>query len=226
MQMQSPVDSPPMSPVERTAAWVLNSGQYEQVEEEAEQNPDEANHTEKYQQEIVKLKDRLKASSRRLEEYEQRLLVQEQQMQQLILEHRSMMEDSKERLRKQQEEKDSQMKSIISRLMAVEEELKKDHAEMQATIDAKQKIIEAQARNNVFTYLPVNIDKCDFIWFCFLLFLQEKRILSLDSANTRLMSALTQVKEHYGMQARSSASPTNPPRLSITENGEFRNSSC
>ncbi|XP_026559104.1 ras GTPase-activating protein nGAP isoform X4 [Pseudonaja textilis] len=197
-QMQSPVDSPPMSPVERTAAWVLNSGQYEQVEEEAEQNPDEANHTEKYQEEIVKLKDRLKASSHRLEEYEQRLLVQEQQMQQLILEHRSMMEDSKERLRKQQEEKDSQMKSIISRLMAVEEELKKDHAEMQATIDAKQKIIEAQ----------------------------EKRILSLDSANTRLMSALTQVKEHYGMQARSSASPTNPPRLSITENGEFRNSSC
>uniref|UniRef100_A0A8C6Y7T9 RAS protein activator like 2 n=1 Tax=Naja naja TaxID=35670 RepID=A0A8C6Y7T9_NAJNA len=154
--------------------------------------------TQQYQQEIVKLKDRLKASSRRLEEYEQRLLVQEQQMQQLILEHRSMMEDSKERLRKQQEEKDSQMKSIISRLMAVEEELKKDHAEMQATIDAKQKIIEAQ----------------------------EKRILSLDSANTRLMSALTQVKEHYGMQARSSASPTNPPRLSITENGEFRNSSC
>ncbi|XP_034265614.1 ras GTPase-activating protein nGAP isoform X1 [Pantherophis guttatus] len=197
-QMQSPVDSATMSPVERTAAWVLNNGQYEQVEEEAEQNPDEANHTEKYQQEIVKLKDRLKASSRRLEEYEQRLLVQEQQMQKLILEHRSMMEDSKERLRKQQEEKDSQMKSIISRLMAVEEELKKDHAEMQATIDAKQKIIEAQ----------------------------EKRILSLDSANTRLMSALTQVKEHYGMQARSSVSPTNPPRLSITENGEFRNSSC
>ncbi|XP_039192953.1 ras GTPase-activating protein nGAP [Crotalus tigris] len=197
-QVQSPVDSSTMSPVERTAAWVLNNGQYEQVEEGAEQNPDEANHTEKYQQEIVKLKDRLKASSRRLEEYEQRLLVQEQQMQKLILEHRSMMEDSKERLRKQQEEKDSQMKSIISRLMAVEEELKKDHAEMQATIDAKQKIIEAQ----------------------------EKRILSLDSANTRLMSALTQVKEHYDMQARSSVSPTNPPRLSITESGEFRNSSC
>lgn len=30
------------------------------------------------------------------------------------------------------------------RLMAVEEELKKDHAEMQAVIDAKQKIIDAQ----------------------------------------------------------------------------------
>lgn len=34
--------------------------------------------------------------------------------------------------------------SLPIRLMAVEEELKKDHAEMQAVIDAKQKIIDAQ----------------------------------------------------------------------------------
>lgn len=34
--------------------------------------------------------------------------------------------------------------SFLIRLMAVEEELKKDHAEMQAVIDAKQKIIDAQ----------------------------------------------------------------------------------
>lgn len=32
--------------------------------------------------------------------------------------------------------------------MAVEEELKKDHAEMQAVIDAKQKIIDAQVRSS------------------------------------------------------------------------------
>ncbi|KAH0618256.1 hypothetical protein JD844_017285 [Phrynosoma platyrhinos] len=154
--------------------------------------------TQQYEQEITKLKDRLKVSSRRLEEYEQRLLVQEQQMQKLLMEYKARLEDSEERLRRQQEEKDSQMKSIISRLMAVEEELKKDHAEMQAVIDTKQKIIDAQ----------------------------EKRILSLDSANTRLMSALTQVKEHYSMQARNGISPTNPTKLSITENGEFKNSSC
>lgn len=30
------------------------------------------------------------------------------------------------------------------RLMSVEEELKKDHADMQAIVDSKQKIIEAQ----------------------------------------------------------------------------------
>lgn len=54
-------------------------------------------------------------SSRRLEEYERRLLVQEQQMQKLLLEYRARLEQSEERLRQQQEEKDSQMKGIISR---------------------------------------------------------------------------------------------------------------
>lgn len=47
MQVQSPVDSATMSPVERTAAWVLNNGQYEEDVEESEQNQDEAKHAEK-----------------------------------------------------------------------------------------------------------------------------------------------------------------------------------
>ncbi|CAN8217877.1 unnamed protein product [Coccothraustes coccothraustes] len=192
-QVQSPVDSATLSPVERTAAWVFNNGQYEDTKKDTTQSLDEVKHAEKYEQEIAKLKERLRVSSRRLEEYERRLLVQEQQMQKLLTDYKSRLEDSEDRLRRQQEEKDSQMKSIISRLMAVEEELKKDHAEMQAVIDAKQKIIDAQ----------------------------EKRIVFLDSANTRLMSALTQVKERYTMHVRNG----NPPKLSITENGEFKNSS-
>ncbi|XP_063074969.1 ras GTPase-activating protein nGAP isoform X3 [Engraulis encrasicolus] len=197
-QAQSPVDPVTMSPVERTAAWVLNNGQYEDEQEEGQSREDNR-HIEKYEQEISKLKERLRVSSRRLEEYERRLLTQEQQMQKLLLEYKSRLEDSEERLRRQQEEKDSQMKSIICRLMAVEEELKRDHAEMQAVIDAKQKIIDAQ----------------------------EKRISSLDAANSRLMSALTQVKERYSMHnLRNGLSPTNPTKLSITENGEFKNSSC
>ncbi|KAG7329894.1 hypothetical protein KOW79_006116 [Hemibagrus wyckioides] len=197
-QTHSPVESVTMSPVERTAAWVLNNGQYEEDEEDSNSKK-ESKHVEKYEQEITKLKERLCVSGRRLEEYERRLAAQEQQMQRLLLEYKTRLEDSEERLRQQQEEKDSQMKSVICRLMAVEEELKRDHAEMQAVIDAKQKIIDAQ----------------------------EKRISSLDAANSRLMSALTQVKERYSMHnLRNGLSPTNPTKLSITENGEFKNSSC
>lgn len=33
---------------------------------------------------------------------------------------------------------------LSSRLMSVEEELKKDHSDMQAVVDSKQKIIDAQ----------------------------------------------------------------------------------
>ncbi|XP_047445741.1 ras GTPase-activating protein nGAP isoform X2 [Mugil cephalus] len=194
-QVASPVEAVAMSPVERTAAWVLNNGQYEEKEKE-----EEGRSSEKYELEISRLKERLKVSGRRLEEYERRLLAQEQQMQKLLLEYKNRLEDSEERLRRQQEEKDGQMKSIICRLMAVEEELKRDHAEMQAVIEAKQKIIDAQ----------------------------ERRIGSLDTANSRLMAALTQVKDRYNPTAnvRNGLSPGNPTKLSITENGEFKNSSC
>lgn len=130
-----------MSPVERTAAWVLNNGQYEEKEEEGgERSREEGRNTEKvrhtwtgrrahftsmtavnlpcppqYELEISRLKERLRVSGRRLEEYERRLLAQEQQMQKLLLEYKHRLEDSEERLRRQQEEKDSQMKSIICR---------------------------------------------------------------------------------------------------------------
>uniref|UniRef100_A0A3P9L1E8 RAS protein activator like 2 n=1 Tax=Oryzias latipes TaxID=8090 RepID=A0A3P9L1E8_ORYLA len=198
-QVTSPVEAAVMSPVERTAAWVLNNGQYEEEGGGGGPIREEGKKTEKYELEISRLKECLRASGRRLEEYERRLLAQEQQMKKLMLDYKSRLEDSEERLRRQQEEKDSQMKSIICRLMAVEEELKRDHAEMQAVIEAKQKIIDAQ----------------------------EKRIGSLDVANSQLMAALTQVKERYSTpNIRNGLSPSNPTKLSITENGEFKNSSC
>ncbi|XP_028987961.1 ras GTPase-activating protein nGAP isoform X2 [Betta splendens] len=147
-QVTSPVETVAMSPVERTAAWVLNNGQYDDKEEEGgDRSREEGRNAEKYELEISRLKERLRVSGRRLEEYERRLLAQEQQMQKLLLDYKSRLEDSEERLRRQQEDKDSQMKSIICRLMAVEEELKRDHAEMQAVIEVKQKVIDAQVSN-------------------------------------------------------------------------------
>ncbi|XP_036041529.1 disabled homolog 2-interacting protein isoform X6 [Onychomys torridus] len=150
-----------------------------------------------HKQDLAVLQDKLRISTKKLEEYETLFKCQEETTQKLVLEYQARLEEGEERLRRQQEDKDIQMKGIISRLMSVEEELKKDHAEMQAAVDSKQKIIDAQ----------------------------EKRIASLDAANARLMSALTQLKERYSMPARNGVSPTNPTKLQITENGEFRNSS-
>lgn len=160
-------------------------------------NKDDLTQTEKYQQEIAVLQEKLRFSAKKLEEYECRIKSQDDQTQKMLLEYQARLEDTEERLRKQQDDKELQMKSIITRLMSVEEELKKDHADMQAIVDSKQKIIEAQ----------------------------EKRIASLDAANARLMSALSQLKDRYSMQTRNGISPTNPTKLQITENGEFRNSS-
>lgn len=52
VQVASPVEAVAvaMSPVERTAAWVLNNGQYEEKEEEgAERSREESRNTEKVQ---------------------------------------------------------------------------------------------------------------------------------------------------------------------------------
>ncbi|KAJ0012093.1 hypothetical protein NQD34_013068 [Periophthalmus magnuspinnatus] len=186
-QQVSPVEpvAVAMSPVDRTAAWVLNNGQYDESEEEERRSPEHST-SDKYELEISSLKERLRLSGRRLEEYERRLLVQEQHMHTVLSEYQSRLEESQEQLRRQTQEKDGQMKS---------EELRRDHAEMQAVIEAKQKIIDAQ----------------------------EKRILSLDAANSRLISALTQVKERYATaNLRNGLSPTSPSKLSITESGEFK----
>uniref|UniRef100_A0A674NCH4 DAB2 interacting protein n=1 Tax=Takifugu rubripes TaxID=31033 RepID=A0A674NCH4_TAKRU len=149
-----------------------------------------------YQQEIALLQEKLRIAALRQDECEARLLIQDQQNQRMLLEYQARLEDTESRLRRLQDDKDLQMNSIISRLMAVEEELKKDHSDMQAVVDSKQKIIEAQ----------------------------EKRITSLDAANSRLMAALTQLKERYTVTSqRNGLSPSNTSSLQITENGEFRN---
>ncbi|XP_069603489.1 disabled homolog 2-interacting protein isoform X2 [Ranitomeya imitator] len=198
-QAPSPVNP---NALDRTAAWLLTMNM-QLLEDEGPEHRDKSrskedmSQAEKYQQEILVLQDKLRLSNKKLEEYESRCKNQDEQTQKILLEYQARLEESEERLRRQQEDKEMQMKGIISRLMSVEEELKKDHAEMQAAVDSKQKIIDAQ----------------------------EKRIASLDAANARLMSALTQLKERYSMQTRNGISPTNPTKLQITENGEFRNSS-
>ncbi|XP_031735061.1 disabled homolog 2-interacting protein-like [Anarrhichthys ocellatus] len=182
--------------LDRTAAWLLNMNSASSYGETEDDRHDDAL-IEKYQQEITLLQEKLRVAAMRQDECEARLLVQDQQNQRMLQEYQVRLEDTESRLRRLQDDKDLQMNSIISRLMAVEEELKKDHSDMQAVVDSKQKIIEAQ----------------------------EKRISSLDSSNSRLMAALTQLKERYAVTSqRNGLSPSNTSSLQITENGEFRNS--
>uniref|UniRef100_A0A8B9KF82 DAB2 interacting protein b n=1 Tax=Astyanax mexicanus TaxID=7994 RepID=A0A8B9KF82_ASTMX len=99
-----------------------------------------------YLAEIAMLQDKLRVSVQKLEECELQLQGQDEQAQKMLLEYQTRLEEAEDRLRRQQDDKDLQMKSIISRLMSVEEELKKDHSDMQAIVDSKQKIIDAQVR--------------------------------------------------------------------------------
>ena len=95
---------------------------------------------------------------------------------------------------------DQIVSSLVIRLVTVEERLRREQSELQVTLDQKQAIIEAQ----------------------------ERRLMALDAANTRLLVALNQLKERHVVQMHQNGvgSPSTTKLSLATENGQFKSSSC
>lgn len=158
---------------------------------------------EEYEQEVDELRHLMSEMQSKLMDAEEKLSKQESVTEKVVADWQARLEAGEERIRRQQDEKDQQMKNIITRLITVEEELRREQQEMQSVIYAKQKVIDAQ----------------------------ERKIQTLDAANTRLLAALAQLKERYQLQGRNgtiSSSPTSPTKLAVIENGDtrFKSSSC
>ncbi|XP_070582023.1 ras GTPase-activating protein nGAP-like isoform X4 [Ptychodera flava] len=151
-----------------------------------------------YEKEMTALKEQLELVSVQLVEAQSRLAEQETKSQREVLEMKAKLKEGEEQLHRQHEEKDKQIKDIITRLMCVEDELKREQKTMQAVVESKQKIIDAQ----------------------------EKQIQTLDSANSKLMAALSQLKERYHLQARNGAAGSPRPSQKFPLNGDFKSSHC
>ncbi|XP_077180570.1 ras/Rap GTPase-activating protein SynGAP isoform X2 [Paroedura picta] len=228
--------NPVMPASERTVAWVSNmphlsadieSSHIEREEyklKEYSKSMDESrlDRVKEYEEEIHSLKERLHMSNRKLEEYERRLLTQEEQTSKILQQYQQRLEQSEKRLRQQQVEKDSQIKSIIGSLSLQVDAGGGGAAQGSLGRPRRLRNAETTARRSavhqVTLYDPAFVTWRDRGDPRRSVADQERQLSAVGAANPRLSVAMGQ--PWNGILP---GQPPPPPRLQITENGEFRN---
>ena len=119
-----------------------------------------------YEMELAELRRELQDTKKTLASTHEQLILQESSTHKLVASIKERLAESEEKFHNLQKGKDSEISDLLTQLVNVENELQKDHEEMQAVIQAKQNTIEVQ----------------------------ERRIKSLDSTNARLVATLNQFK--------------------------------
>lgn len=108
-------------------------------------------------------------------------------------------EDNEERYRREREAKEEHIKALNHRLFTTEDRFRQEQLELQQELSHKQSLIEAQ----------------------------ERRLLTLNSANARLLGALNQLKERQTVQQAQHNGLPPPAPAKITLSTEFgKSSSC
>lgn len=149
-----------------------------------------------YETEIDQLRSQLDFLKIKLQETERKLCNQEQTTEKVILDWKSQIVADEERIKREQIEKDQQMRNIVCRLINVEEELRREQAELMGMMKAKQKIIDAQ----------------------------ERKIDNLNAANQRLLATLAQLKEGSPSRRNSSLTDRASPLATSTNSTNNRDS--
>lgn len=135
------------------------------------------------QLELNKYRHDLITTQKRCQEYEETI-------KQVDTIWKKRMNDCEAHLQRQVDEKEQQLKNIISRLLSVEEDVRKEQAELKAIVKAKEKVIE----------------------------MQDKRIRTLESINAKTISVLNDFRARYSPKSSNKHESHNPLNYSDSTN--------